>query len=120
MTDIKDPKLLAFFLLVMPQIPTLASSSVSCFWFLGVFFLFVCFFFLGMHLQHMEVSRLGLESEIQLPATATATCICDLHHSSQHWILNPLSEARDRAHILMDISWVRNHRAATGTPLLQF
>ena len=44
MTDIKDPKLLAFILLVMPQIPTLASSSVSCFWFLGVFF--VCLFFL--------------------------------------------------------------------------
>ena len=34
--------------------------------------------------------------------------VCDLHHSSrQRRILNPLSEARDRIHILMDTSWVR-------------
>ena len=50
----------------------------------------------------MEVPRLGVESELQLPAYATATAtrdlsrICDLHHSSRkYWILNPLSEARD-------------------------
>ena len=48
----------------------------------------------------MEVSRLWVESELQLPATATATqdpsCICDLHCSSwQGQILNPLSEASD-------------------------
>ena len=31
--------------------------------------------------------------------------VCDLHHSSrQRWILNPLSEARDRARIFMDTS----------------
>ena len=49
----------------------------------------------------MEVPRLGVESELQLPATAVATAtpnlshVCDLHHSSwQHWILNLLSEAR--------------------------
>ena len=39
--------------------------------------------------------------------TATATQdpsrICDLHHSSwQHWILNPLNEARDQTHELMN------------------
>ena len=73
-------------------------------------FLFVCFVFfafflllllLGLNLlQHMEVPRLEVESELQLPAytTATATgdlsCTCDLHHSSwQHW--NTLIEARD-------------------------
>ena len=42
----------------------------------------------------MEVPRLGVELELQLPAYTTATpdpsCICDLHYSSwQHWILNP-------------------------------
>jgi len=49
----------------------------------------------------MEVPRLGIKSELQLPATATATAmqdpslICNLHHSSwQLWILNPLSKAR--------------------------
>ena len=68
-------------------------------------------FFLGPHLQHMEVPRLGVESELQLPAytTATATaaqdprCVCDLpHFSRQHRILNPVCEARDPTHILTD------------------
>ena len=65
--------------------------------------------FLGMHPWHMEVSRLGVESELQLPAYARTTATpdpshaCNLHHSSQQWgILNPLSEARDRTCILMD------------------
>ena len=70
--------------------------------------------FLGPHLQHVYVPRLGVELQLQLPAyttaTATATpeasCIFNLHRSSQPcWILNPLSEARDRTCILMDISW---------------
>ena len=43
--------------------------------------------------------------------TATATRdpsqICDLHHSSgQRLIINPLSEATDATHILMDVSRV--------------
>ena len=70
--------------------------------------------FLGLHLWHMEVPSLGVESELQLWAYATATampdmsCVCDLYHISwQRWILNPLSKARDRTHILMDTSCVR-------------
>ena len=47
----------------------------------------------------MEVPRLGVESEIQLLATAIATQdpshICNLHHSSLCQIPDPLSEARD-------------------------
>ena len=66
-------------------------------------FLFVCLFvFLGLHLWHMEVTRLGVESELQLLACATGTAmpdlsgVCNLHCSSQqHRILNPLSKARD-------------------------
>ena len=58
----------------------------------------------------MEVPRLGAELELQLPAytTATATAtpypshVCDLHRNLRHQILNPLSEARDGTHILMD------------------
>ena len=58
---------------------------------------FSFFSFLGPHLQHMEVPRLGVKSELQVSAytTATATsdlsCICDLHYSSRqcrsptHW-----------------------------------
>ena len=65
------------------------------------FCLFVCFCFLGPCLQHMEVPRLGVGLELQLPTYATATamqdlsCICDLYYSLwQRQILNPLSEAR--------------------------
>ena len=49
-----------------------------------------------------EIPRLGVESDLQLPACTIATAmqnlsrICDLQHNSwQHQILNPLSEARD-------------------------
>ena len=71
----------------------------------------------------MEIPRLGVELEPQLPAYTTATetrdssLICDLHHSSlQRQILNPPSEARDRTHVLMDTSQVHFCRAPTGTP----
>ena len=63
----------------------------------------------------MEVPGLGVAFELLLPVTAIATAkpdpshVCDLHHSSrQCWTLNPLSEARDPAFILMDNSWVLN------------
>ena len=71
------------------------------------------FFFLGLLLQHMEVPRLVIKLELQLPAYATVIAtwdlshICDLSHSSQqHWILNPLSEARDRTCNLVVPSWM--------------
>ena len=35
-------------------------------------------FFLGPHSQHMEIPRLGGESELQLPAYTIATAIRDL------------------------------------------
>ena len=41
---------------------------------------FFFLFFLGPHLQHMEIPRLGVESELQLLATATATATTDLSH----------------------------------------
>ena len=55
----------------------------------------------------MEVPGLGVKLERQAYPTATATLdpggICDLCCSSwQHWILNPLSKARDRTYILME------------------
>ena len=71
------------------------------------------FCFLGLYPWHMEIPRLGVELELQLPAYTTATampdlsCICELHHSSQQCqILNPLSEARDQTHNLMVPSWI--------------
>ena len=38
-----------------------------------VFFFFFLFFFSGLSLQHMEVPRLGVWSELQMPTHATAT-----------------------------------------------
>ena len=73
----------------------------------------------------MEIPRLEVELELQLPTYATATAtvpqdpshICDLYHSSwQCWILNPLSEARDWTCILMDTSQVHYRWATVGTP----
>ena len=60
-----------------------------------------------------------------MPATATATQdlshVCDIHHSSpQHWIFNPLSEARDQTCNLMVTSWIRFHCTTMGTPLSSF
>jgi len=57
------------------------------------------FFFLGLHLQHMEVPRLGVHLEpVYATATATATWDPEPHlcySLQQCQILNPLSEARD-------------------------
>ena len=73
------------------------------------------FFFRGgsLHPQHMEVPRLGVKSELQLPSYTTATATQHLNHvydlylsSQQCWILNPMSKASDRTHNLMDTSRV--------------
>ena len=67
------------------------------------------FVFFRPHLRHMDVPRLGVELELQLPAYATATekpdlsCVSSLHRSlRQRQILNPLSEARDGTLVLID------------------
>ena len=86
------------------------------------FFLLFCFCFLEPHPRHMEIPRLGVQLELQLPAYTTATAtrdpshVWDLHHSSQQCqILNPLSEAREQTCNLVDTSWVHYHGATTGT-----
>ena len=72
------------------------------------------FFFLGLHLRHMEVPRLRAKSELQLQAYTRATAmpdlsrVCDLHHSSQQCqILIPLSEARAQTCVLMGTCRIR-------------
>ena len=72
----------------------------------------------------MEVLRLRVKSELHLLACATAavmpdlTHICDLCHSLwQCQVLNPLTEARDQTHILMDTSQIPFHCPTRGTPI---
>ena len=93
-----------------------SSDNIQSPFYLFIFILlyFLSLVFLGPHPCHMEVPKLGVQPEMQPPAYARATatqnlsCVCDLHPSSwQHWILNPLSEARDRTRNLMDPSRIR-------------
>ena len=84
---------------------------------------FLPFSFLGPYPGHMEVPRLGFESQLQLLAYTTATAtqdlsrICCLHCSLwQHQILNPLSKARDRTRVFVDASRVLNPLNTTGAP----
>ena len=85
-------------------------------------FFFFCL--LGPHPQHVEIPRLGVQLELQLSAYTTAIAtrdrsrVCDLRHSSgQCQILNPVSEARDQTHVLMDTS--RICFCCTTTPIFE-
>ena len=70
----------------------IAGKRLSCSHF--IFYFYFCF--LGLHMWHVEVPRLGVESELQPPAYTAGpqdpSLICDLHHSSQqcqiptHWV----------------------------------
>ena len=61
------------------------------------------YLFIWLHLQHTEVPWLGVKLELQLQAHTTAIATLDLSCTFwQHWILNPLRQARDQTHILMD------------------
>ena len=92
----------------------LVEAFIIFFYFIYLFIYLFIYCFIWLHPQHVEVPRLGVKSELWLPAYATATamwdpsCVCNLHHSLQQlWILNPLNEARDRTLNLMDPSRVR-------------
>ena len=73
----------------------------------------------------MEVPRLGVKSELQLPAYTTATAaldlslICDLSRSfRQRRILDPLNEAIVWTCNLMDTGWLRNPLSHNGNSTL--
>ena len=72
--------------------------------------MFLFFVFLRPHLHHIEVPRLRVQLELQLPAYGTATPMPDLNHICNicHSLwqcrnLNPLSRVRDQTCFLMDI-----------------
>ena len=74
--------------------------------------MFPCFFFflfLGLHLWHVEVPRLGGESELQVLAYITATATRDPQ---------PTERGRDRTRILMDSSRILNLLSHSGNASL--
>ena len=88
----------------------MSHCSWSQFFFFLFFFSFLSFVCLG---PHVEVPRLGVESELQLPAYTPAIAtwdlshVCKLHHNSRQCrILNPLNKARDQTCNLMNTNWV--------------
>ena len=90
-----------------------------------MFYFFIYVLFLGPHLWHMEVPRLGVKSEFLLPVCTTATAmlnlrrVCDLHHSSRpRRILILLIEARDQTCVLLDASQICFCQATQGTPVM--
>ena len=90
-------------------------------WLVSLYFIFLSF--LGLHLWHMEIPRLGVELELRLPAYATVAAIpdpshiCDLLHSSRHLqILNPLIKASDQTCNLMVPSRICFCCTMTETP----
>ena len=105
---------------------THSGNSYSTIFYFNFILRFVCLFvFLGLHLWHTEVPRLGVKLELQLLAYTTTTAmhdpsrICNLHHSSQQCqTLNPLNKARDRTHILMDTSQVHYRWTTMGRTLV--
>ena len=87
-----------------------------------LFFFFLCF--LGPHLWPKEVTRLGIELELQLLAYATVIAtqnlsrLCDLHRSlRRHRILNLLSGTGDQTCVPMDTSQVFNLLHHNGNSL---
>ena len=85
---------------------------------LFLFFLSFTFFFfllwphLWQYMWYMEVSRLGVESDLQLLAYATA------HSSARSF--NSLNEARDSIHIFTDTSQILNLLSHKGSSLTVF
>ena len=100
------------------MLPSHLAGQSGIYWqvvlFACLFLFFVFLLFLGLLPQHMDVPRLGVESELHLLAYTTATAtrdpsrVCTLHHCSRpRQILNPLSKARDRTGNLMVPSRIR-------------
>ena len=95
-----------------PYTPVGAAEKSFYFYFLKRLLYFV---FRGVHLWHMEVPRLGAESNYSCrPAPkpqprqirATSATYTTAHGNAGS--LNPLSKARDRTRIFMDTSQVRD------------
>ena len=104
----------------------LLFSCKSCLYWVRYFTVFI-YYYIGLHLQHMEVPRLGAESELHLPVCVTATampdlgCICIPHRSLwNHQILNTGSLTHWISPGMKPILWILvgflTRWATMGTP----
>ena len=87
---------------------------------------FLCFF-LGLHLQHMEIARLGVESELQLESmsqpqqckiratSATYATACSNIRSLTHWRKSGIKCLSSRT-----LCWVINPLSHNGNALVSY
>ena len=97
----------------------LVSTCAVCHLFLFFSFFFFCLFvfFRATPPAHGSSQTRGPIGAATATATGDPSGVYNPHHSSpQHQILNPLSQARDRTHVLTDASQFHYHCATTGTP----
>ena len=98
-----------------------------CFFIFFIFFNFFYFFLFFLLFRTTPAAYGGSQARCLTGATASGLCyshsmqdpshVCNLHYSSrQRWILNPLSEARNRTCDLIVPSRIRFCCAMTGTP----
>ena len=87
----------------MMQLSQTVNKTFHTFSFKIILYIYIYIFcFSRLHPQHMEVPRLGAESELHLPAYTRATAmqdprrICDLHHLSRGKAGSPTHWARPR------------------------
>ena len=101
-----------------PQSPAQSQSAPPIF-FIFLFFYFFCLYRAAPAAHGSSQAELYWNWSCRPYSTATAmpdpSHLFNLHHiARQGWILNPLSEARDQTHILMDTHWVCKRWAITG------
>ena len=91
------------------------SSCIIGWIFFSFFFFFSCF--VWPHVAHMEVPRLRVQSELQLPATRDPSRVCDLHQNLRQCGIFKTYLAR--LEIEPASSWILGgfviHWATTGT-----
>ena len=101
--------LLNFFSMLFISFKSYSATTVSYTLYCLYIYLFLFYCFLLFRAIPVAYGRSQARGLIAATATTTQdlSCICDLHHcSGQPSFLNPLSEARDRTHILVNTSCV--------------
>ena len=88
---------------------TITFINAGLFWFPAIFFFVRAALATQRSSQARDTFGAATASHSH-HSNARLSRICNLHHSSrQHWILNPLSQARSQTHVLMDTSRIHYH-----------